>query len=61
MRAGYYFIESINSKKFIVDGVYMGGEPLDARASGKYELKTNAGSPYAKGQTKQYKNSSICV
>lgn len=49
MRAGFYYVESINSKKFAVDGIYMGGEPLAVNASGRYELKTNANSPYARG------------
>lgn len=48
-RAAYFYIESINSNKFIAGGKFMGGEPLAASLKGKYELKTNPNPPYAQG------------
>lgn len=48
-RAAYFYIESINSNKFVTNGKVMGGEPLATGLRGKYELKTNDNPPYAKG------------
>lgn len=48
-KAAYFYIESINSNKFVVNGKVMGGEPLATNVKGRYELKTNANPPYARG------------